>query len=294
MQNSILHNSEYHVLYLCPPMQLNLSIQVSLSFFVLHFAVLIGPLRIVMIGKTGVGKSAVGNTILGRKVFHSSPSANSVTHLCQKAHVYDHRDIYVIDTPGILDTNKPKDLIKREIVRCIQISAPGPHVFLLVIQIGRFTAEEQKSVQALQELFGEEASRYMIVVFTHRDALNSQTIEDYVLGGHPELRKVIQRCGSRYVAFNNNDSKNRAQVKKLMEKIDEMVSVNGGECFTQEMFQEAEEKIQQQKVERAVAELLEYQFSFLGVLEDRVVLFQQTLMEGVREQFAIESGSCNY
>lgn len=64
-------------------------------------------IRIVLIGKTGVGKSAAANTIMQEKKFISELSSSSVTKECDKARgTVDQHKVAIIDTPGLFDTKE--------------------------------------------------------------------------------------------------------------------------------------------------------------------------------------------
>lgn len=174
--------------------------------------------------------------------FEARKSLKSVTKQCEAGdRIFDDKRLLVVDAPGFFDTELGPKVLIPEIAGSYQVAAPGPHVFLVVFSLDRFTSQEEAVAKWISEVFDERALDYCVIVFTGLDGVpkEKKTVEEYLKEAPEFLLNFIEKCKRRYIAVDNtniNEHYKEETVVFLLHKISTMIKKNGGQYYNNKHF----------------------------------------------------------
>ncbi|XP_043997106.1 GTPase IMAP family member 8-like [Gambusia affinis] len=181
--------------------------------------------KIVLYGLSGAGKTSSGNTILGSKKFKSDCGFESSTKTCvSKSAIIGSQEITVMDTPGVDDSSRSPQEVAKDLLGAL--CGEHVHALVIVVKIGKLSKEDCSFLQYFPSMFGPDALRSTMVLFTHGDGLGGESFEEKIRA-NKEVSQLIEQCKERYCVFDNTQCSNWQQVRNFLQIVDKMVQQNG-------------------------------------------------------------------
>ena len=126
---------------------------------------------LVLFGETGHGKSTLGNAILGKKIFKTNDTIQSVTkEIFGSYGINDSENIFVIDTPGINDSEGRDNIYLKDIATYLKKRNDIKGI-VIVLNYGLNT-KNQKSVEKCFKIVfrlfkSVKICFHILIAFTH-------------------------------------------------------------------------------------------------------------------------------
>ncbi|KAK2828990.1 hypothetical protein Q7C36_016980 [Tachysurus vachellii] len=223
-------------------------------------------INLILIGEREAGKSAVGNAILGTMTF-DQVGVRTRKSVRQEG-VVRGKHVVVVDTPGwewfnLSGCSASPVAVRKEMISGMTLCHPGAHALLLVVPLSfSFSSRERRVAEEHVDLFGPQAWRHTLVLFTVMDTklLHDSALQDEV-ELNSELQQLVEKCSGRYHALHGRPKRGEDQVADLLSKIQEMAFGDGESMLLSDQVmkwsrQREEEEERQKEEERRRREVM--------------------------------------
>ncbi|XP_073804436.1 uncharacterized protein si:ch73-170d6.2 isoform X2 [Danio rerio] len=154
-------------------------------------------LRIVLLGNSLSETSSVGNFILGRAVFDTEAPSFYLEQYCERVR---GKQMMIINTPYLLNPDLSLRQIAQGVREFVFLSAPGPHVIVLVLNHDECSREEAVCVELVLNSLSDR-------VFEHTMVLTTQEPKRVELNEvNDVVKEIIQKCFNRHYRWGKNST----------------------------------------------------------------------------------------
>lgn len=171
----------------------------------------LSDLRIVLLGNSVSETSSVGNFILGREAFDTEAPSSDEQQYCEKVR---GKKVTVINTPHLLNLDLSLRHITKGVRDCVSLSAPGPHVIVLVLNHD-CSREEAACVDTVLNFFSDRVFEHTIVLTTQEpERVELTEVNDVI-------KEIIEKCFNRHYRWGKNSTS-----ADLISTLEEIVQSN--------------------------------------------------------------------
>ncbi|XP_056002998.1 GTPase IMAP family member 7-like [Ostrea edulis] len=181
-------------------------------------------IRMIVVGKMGVGKSAFCNTLAGEELFVPERAFHSIT---KAAHMeiterFD-RDLLLIDTPCFGNKERRKEIVEfiEGVGELFLRVAPGFHCIAFVLSFeSRVTRDDIQLLEDVKRVLGKEVMGHMILVFTR--CPNQIALEEKLKTATGPIKKILEEVEYRVFGVENETGDRDQFAFNFCQMVDEL------------------------------------------------------------------------